>query len=153
MRISDWSSDVCSSDLAARYKDEPWVGGYDLVNEPNWSFATPGKGHGCDETENKAIWDLQRRITAAIRAVDQRHMVIVEGNCWGNNYRGLPPAWDDNLVLSFHKYWNRNDEASIADIVKLRASYGRPVWLGESGENRSEEHTSELQSLMRISSA
>src|SRR3546814_9288625 len=64
--------------LAARYKDEPWVGGYDLVNEPNWSFATPGKGHGCDETENKAIWDLQRRITAAIRAVDQRHMVIVE---------------------------------------------------------------------------
>src|SRR3546814_7247769 len=30
--------------LAARYKDEPWVGGYDLVNEPNWSFATPGKG-------------------------------------------------------------------------------------------------------------
>src|SRR3546814_6031844 len=126
MRISDWSSDVCSSDLAARYKDEPWVGGYDLVNEPNWSFATPGKGHGCDETENKAIWDLQRRITAAIRAVDQRHMVIVEGNCWGNNYRGLPPAWDDNLVLSFHKYWNRN---------------------------RSEEQTSELQSLMRISYA
>src|SRR3546814_14391123 len=62
-------------------------------------------------------------------------MVIVEGNCWGNNYRGLPPAWDDNLVLSFHKYWNHNDEASIADIVKLRASYGRPVWLGESGEN------------------
>jgi aryl-phospho-beta-D-glucosidase BglC (GH1 family) len=121
--------------LAARYKDEPWVGGYDLINEPNWSFATPGKGNGCDETENKAVWGLQQRITAAIRAVDKRHIVIVEGNCWGNNYKGLPPAWDANMVLSFHKYWNRNDAASIADIVKLRESYDRPIWLGESGEN------------------
>ncbi|WP_077146022.1 cellulase family glycosylhydrolase [Sphingopyxis sp. KK2] len=121
--------------LAARYKDEPWIGGYDLINEPNWSFATPGKGNGCDETENRAVWDLQQRITAAIRGVDKRHIVIVEGNCWGNNYKGLPPAWDANMVLSFHKYWNRNDAASIADIVKLRTSYGRPVWLGESGEN------------------
>ena len=121
--------------LAARYKDEPWIGGYDLINEPNWSFATPGKGNGCDETENKAVWSLQQRITAAIRAVDTRHIVIIEGNCWGNNYRGLPPAWDANMVLSFHKYWNRNDEASIAEIKALRTSYNRPIWLGESGEN------------------
>lgn len=121
--------------LAARYKDEPWIGGYDLINEPNWSFATPGKGNGCDETESKAVWALQQRITKAIRGVDTKHMIIVEGNCWGNNYKGVPPAWDANMVLSFHKYWNRNDAASVADIVKLRASYGRPVWLGESGEN------------------
>ncbi|MGN6690135.1 MAG: cellulase family glycosylhydrolase [Sphingopyxis sp.] len=121
--------------LAARYKDEPWIGAYDMINEPNWSFATPGKGNGCDETENKGVWDLQERITAAIREVDKRHIVIIEGNCWGNNYKGLPPAWDANMAISFHKYWNRNDEASIADITKLRASYGRPVWLGESGEN------------------
>ncbi|WOF44928.1 cellulase family glycosylhydrolase [Sphingopyxis indica] len=121
--------------LAARYKDEPWIGGYDLINEPNWSFATPGKGNGCNETENKPVWALQRRITAAIRAVDANHMLIVEGNCWGNNYKGLPPAWDANMALSFHKYWNRNDAASIAGIVALRESYGRPIWLGESGEN------------------
>jgi hypothetical protein len=121
--------------LAARYRDEPWIGGYDLINEPNWSFATPGKGNGCDETESKAVWDLQQRITVSIRGVDAKHMIIVEGNCWGNNYKGLPPAWDANMVLSFHKYWNRNDAGSVADIVKLRTSYGRPVWLGESGEN------------------
>ncbi|SBV32487.1 Endoglucanase [uncultured Sphingopyxis sp.] len=123
------------SKLAARYKDEPWIGAYDLINEPNWSFATPGKGNGCDETENKAVWELQQRITKAIRAVDKRHIVIVEGNCWGNNYKGLPPAWDANLVFSFHKYWNRNDEASIAEIEALRTRANRPIWLGESGEN------------------
>lgn len=121
--------------LAARYKDEPWIGAYDMINEPNWSFATPGKGNGCDETENSTVWDLQQRITKAIREVDSKHIVIIEGNCWGNNYKGLPPAWDANMAISFHKYWNRNDAASIADIVKLRASYRRPVWLGESGEN------------------
>lgn len=121
--------------LAARYKDEPWIGAYDLINEPNWSFATPGKGNGCDETENKTVWSLQQRITAAIRKVDKRHIVIIEGNCWGNNYKGLPAAWDANMVLSFHKYWNRNDEASIAGIKALRTSYNRPIWLGESGEN------------------
>jgi len=121
--------------LAARYKDEPWIGGYDLINEPNWSFATPGKGNGCDETENTAVWSLQQRITAAIRKVDKQHIVIIEGNCWGNNYKGLPPVWDANMVLSFHKYWNRNDEASIAEIKATRARTNRPIWLGESGEN------------------
>lgn len=123
------------SKLAARYKDEPWIGAYDLINEPNWSFASPGKGNGCDETENTMVWSLQQRITAAIRKVDKKHIVIIEGNCWGNNYKGLPPAWDANIVLSFHKYWNRNDAASIAEIKALRTSYNRPIWLGESGEN------------------
>lgn len=121
--------------LAARYKDEPWIGGYDLINEPNWSFATPGKGNGCDEEKNTLVRGLQQRITAAIRIVDQKHIVIAEGNCWGNNYKGIMPPWDANMVLSFHKYWNRNDAASIAGIVKLRERYQRPVWLGESGEN------------------
>lgn len=121
--------------LAARYKDEPWIGAYDLINEPNWSFVTPGKGNGCDETENKAVWALQQRITKAIRDVDPKHIVIIEGNCWGNNYKGLPPAWDANMVLSFHKYWNRNDAASIAEIKALRTRTNRPIWLGESGEN------------------
>jgi endoglucanase len=45
------------------------------------------------------------------------------------------PDWDGKLVLSFHKYWNRNDNASIDGILKLREATGRPIWLGESGEN------------------
>lgn len=121
--------------LAARYREEPWIGAYDLINEPNWSFATPGKGNGCDEEQNTLVRSLQQRITAAIRTVDKKHIVIAEGNCWGNNYKGIMPPWDDNMVLSFHKYWNRNDAASIAEIVKLRDAHKVPVWLGESGEN------------------
>lgn len=121
--------------LAERYADEPAIGAYDLINEPNWDFEGPGGGHGCEETTNAPLRSLMVEITAAIREVDERHMIVAEGNCWGNNYRGVMPAWDDNLVLSFHKYWNANDAASIADIVRLRDEHDVPVWLGESGEN------------------
>jgi len=38
-------------------------------------------------------------------------------------------------VLSFHKYWNFNDDQSIAHILKYRDQYNIPVWLGETGEN------------------
>ena len=119
--------------LAARYVKDPWIGGYDLINEPNWSFATPG--NGCDEKINGPVRDLQMRITKAIREVDDKHLVIVEGNCWGNNYAGVLPRWDDNMALSFHKYWNVNTPDSIAAILKLRDDNAMPVWLGESGEN------------------
>ncbi|MEJ2816778.1 cellulase family glycosylhydrolase [Caulobacter sp. CCG-8] len=126
--------------LAARYKDEPAIGAYDLLNEPNWDFDGqygPGGGgdHGCKDEKQTALWDYYKELTAAVREIDKRHMIILEGNCWGNNYKGLPAVWDDNMALSFHKYWNVNDEASIATVLKLREDTGLPLWLGESGEN------------------
>ncbi|WP_029914587.1 cellulase family glycosylhydrolase [Caulobacter sp. UNC358MFTsu5.1] len=126
--------------LAARYKDEPAIGAYDLLNEPNWDFDGqygPGGGgdHGCKDEKQTALWDYYKELTAAVREIDKRHMIILEGNCWGNNYKGLPAVWDNNMALSFHKYWNVNDEASIATVLKLREDTGLPLWLGESGEN------------------
>jgi hypothetical protein len=122
-------------EIARRYANNPWVGGYDILNEPNWDFDGPGGGHGCEDKNNRPITALYKRVTAAIREHDRNHLIVIEGNCWGNNYRGITPDWDDKLVLSFHKYWNKNDAASIAGIMKLRAETGRPIWLGESGEN------------------
>jgi hypothetical protein len=123
------------AEIARRYADNLWVGGYDILNEPNWDFDGPGGGHGCNDKNNRPITALYKRITAAIRQHDRNHLIVIEGNCWGNNYAGITPDWDDKLVLSFHKYWNRNDEQSIAGILALRRATGRPIWLGESGEN------------------
>ena len=39
------------------------------------------------------------------------------------------------MVLSFHKYWNYNDQKSIEHIINFRDQYNIPVWLGETGEN------------------
>ncbi|MBO9547535.1 cellulase family glycosylhydrolase, partial [Caulobacter sp.] len=91
--------------------------------------------HGCKEEGNAPLKQLYSDIAAAIRQVDKRHMLIIEGNCWGNNYAGLLPFADGNTTLSFHKYWNNNDEAAIAPYLKLRETYNMPLWLGESGEN------------------
>lgn len=123
--------------LAARYHDETWIGGYDLVNEPNWSFEHPGNknDHGCDDTVNAPLKSLYQRITRAIRSVDTNHILFIEGNCFANNHAGLMPPWDDNLVVSFHKYWDKNDVASIQKYLDLRKRYRVPLWLGESGEN------------------
>lgn len=123
--------------LAEHYRDERWIGGYDLLNEPNWSFEHPlnKKDHGTRDTVNAPLRRLLVRITKAIRAVDTNHLIFIEGNGWANNYHGLMPPWDDNMAVSFHKYWNANDVASIRQFLDLRDAYDVPLWLGESGEN------------------
>ncbi|MFL9841965.1 cellulase family glycosylhydrolase [Sphingomonas sp. ST-64] len=121
--------------LAERYAEEPGIAGYDIVNEPNWDFDGPKQGHGCSSKVNAPLWTFYREAIAAIRSVDRNHMVIIEGNCWGNNYEGLDAPLDPNMALSFHKYWNRNDKASIAGSLALRDRLGLPLWLGETGEN------------------
>lgn len=122
--------------LAERYANEPWIGGYDILNEPNFGFTDPVKDkNGLAEKDNGPLKKLLVDITAAIRSVDKKHIIIIEGNGWGNNYNGLLPAWDDNMVLSFHKYWNNNDLESIKKIIHTRDEFKMPVWLGETGEN------------------
>jgi endoglucanase len=86
-------------------------------------------------------------ITAAIREVDQQHIVIIEGNCWGNNYKGVFPLWDNNTVISFHKYWNYNDAGSIKGMLDTRAQQNAPIWLGESGENSNTWYTDAISLL------
>jgi endoglucanase len=112
--------------LAERYADEPWIGGYDLINETNWTFP---------EGNNSQMRELYGRITDAIRAVDQNHIIFIEGNSFANDFSGLTPPWDDNMVYSFHKYWNYNTKGSIQWVLDLRETYEIPIWLGETGEN------------------
>lgn len=122
--------------LADRYKNESNIAGYDIINEPNWGFDDPANDkNGLNEKNNAPLRKLMVDITTAIREVDKKHIIIIEGNGWGNNYNGILPAWDKNMVLSFHKYWNYNDQKSIERIIKTRDQYNIPVWLGETGEN------------------
>ena len=123
--------------LAERYANEPAIGGYDLLNEPNWTFEGKDK-NGKNDISNQPIWDLYQALTKAIREVDTNHMIIIEGNGWGNNYNGFPGPWDDNMVMSFHKYWNPNTQEAIARFLALREKHGLPIWLGESGENNNQ---------------
>lgn len=134
--------------LAERYKDKEWIAGYDLINEPNYPF-TGKNPNGTDEMSNAPLWRLQKDISDAIRQVDKNHIIILEGNGWGNNYNGLPKLWDDNLVLSFHKYWTTNAPESIQNIIDMRQKLDVPVWLGETGENSNVWFTELNQLLLK----
>ena len=110
--------------LAQRYADEPWIGGYDLINETNWNLQG-----------NLMLKSLYQDITSAIRLVDSTHIIFIEGNWFANDFNGLTPPWDDNMVYSFHKYWNHNNQSSISWMLDIRNRYNVPVWCGEAGEN------------------
>jgi hypothetical protein len=123
------------TELAKRYAKEEWIGGYDLINETNFGFTDASDKNGCNEKQNVELKTLLTDITKAIRAVDQKHMIFIEGNCWANNYNGMFPLWDNNIAVSFHKYWNYNTKEAIQGFLKIRDEQNVPLWLGETGEN------------------
>src|SRR3546814_5787301 len=138
MRISDWSSDVCSSDL-----DEGVVLRTDrLILRPHilgdfedsfdmWSDPTTTEFIGGHPSTREECWSRFLR------------------------YVGMWP------ILGFG-YWaimERDTQTFVGEIgcAEFKRDIVPPISLPESGwaitRRRSEEHTSELQSLMRISYA
>jgi len=113
--------------LAGKYKDEEWIGGYDLINETNYKLEG-----------NKALKDLFVSITSAIRSIDKKHIIFIEGNQFANDYNGLTPPWDKNMAYSFHKYWNPTTVETIQKYLDIRDQFNVPFWMGESGENNNE---------------
>jgi endoglucanase len=113
--------------LAQRYSDDDWIGGYDLINETNWNM-----------DGNTELKELYLEITAEIRKYDGNHIIFIEGNQFANDFTGLTPPWDNNMVYSFHKYWNPNTQESIQKYIDLRDQFNVPLWLGESGENNNQ---------------
>src|SRR3546814_4558715 len=116
MRISDWSSDVCSSDLAPTHK----------LTQP-WKF-TVFTGEGliklADELKKQYKKSVSKDDYSKKKGESIREKVLQSGAviaiCLSES--GKIPKWEEL--------------AAVASAVQ-----------------RSEEHTSELQSLMRISYA
>src|SRR3546814_8768538 len=118
MRISDWSSDVCSSDLFRFLAfEEPASSG-----QIQRILAIPGK-----LTEKREVDFLSRPEIDAVLAAPDR-------TCWLGRR--------DHMLLLFAIQTGLR----LSEIASLDRS---AITLG-TGAHRSEEHTSELQSLMRI---
>ena len=113
--------------LAERYANEQWIGGYDLINETNYKMEA-----------NEPLKKIFMAITKEIRKVDKNHIIFIEGNKFANDHTGLTPPWDNNMVYSFHKYWNATTIETIQKFIDLREKFNVPLWMGESGENNNE---------------
>lgn len=126
--------------ISQRYTDDDRIAFYDLINEPN------------NVPQNQWIRDIHERIINAIRANGDTHLIMIEGNGWGNNYNGILPANfsnPTNLIYSAHRYWiseeddmqrdaDPNQINRILNLVDFRSRVNVPVWVGETGENTSD---------------
>ncbi len=110
--------------FAQRYANEPLVAGYDVMNEPVQKM-----------NKNDLLLKLYKEVTAEIRSVDTKHIIFIEGNWYATNFENMTPPWDNNMVYSFHKYWNSTHPASIGWITKIMNEHNVPLWCGEFGEN------------------
>src|SRR3546814_4178285 len=118
MRISDWSSDVCSSDLRQ---------GGRLLALP---VATPTAREHAQHLDTPGAFEPPRRFGIGLSRLDELQQATIElGDLPRVTVRGLDLRLD----------------AAVAAIAAPTCA--------DDIQRRSEEHTSELQSLMRISYA
>lgn len=118
--------------IAAHYKNETTVLGYDLLNEPIATYY--------DASEfNPYLEPTYKQITKAIRTVDKNHIIILGGAQWDSNFKPFGPPFDSKLIYQFHKYWTKTTgNEVIQDYLDFRNKYNVPIYCGETGENTDE---------------
>jgi endoglucanase len=126
--------------LAARYRDETTVAGYDLLNEPIPHFFDTAYF-------NPKLEPLYKRIVKGVRQVDRNHVLFLGGAQWDTNFKVFGPPFDPKLAYTFHKYWMDVKQDAVQEYVDFRDRYDVPVWLGESGEN-TDEWVASFRSLL-----
>jgi endoglucanase len=143
--------------LAARYKNDPRVAMYDLINEPHKMNSENGLSD-----DNRELNALYSRLITTIRANGDNHLILLEGNGYGNEYTSLTPdklriSNRSNLVYNAHRYWCPNNPATadpnpnqinlIHNLRAFRDQWQVPVWVGETGENSNEWFAGAVQEL------
>lgn len=109
--------------IAARYRDHAEVAGYDLLNEP--LPPTPD-----------ALVSLYQKIIDAIREVDTRHLIFVEGANFAKDFSMFSAPPDANMVYTFHQYTTAVDTraSEVEQWKTLAEAQDVPLWCGEFGQ-------------------
>jgi endoglucanase len=120
--------------IAARYKDEPTIAGYEICNEP----VAP---------DGETVQAFYEEVAAKIRRADRKHIIFAEGNRWGSDFRGMKP-FGRNVAFACHIYTRSDFEptpyphaeanpATIAAEYRRFVTFGRrhnvPMWCSEFG--------------------
>ena len=152
-------------EFARRYAGRSVIAGYDLLNEP-CSNNSLGDYPWNIYTNYKSNWErmnsLYRSTVAAIRKLDSRHILFLEGDSYAQQFSGLDAPFDPNLVYSSHNYtvpgfgpgqypgeihprsasasgpqtWDRDRQLRNfldADGTRFTQQHNVPLWVGEFG--------------------
>ena len=119
--------------IADRYKDEPVVLGYDLLNEP----VAP---HFPNREElNAKLEPLYKRAVEAIRTVDRNHVILLGGAQWNGNFEPFTDwTFDDKIMYTCHRYGGEPTKEAIQKIIDFRDRVNLPMYMGEIGHNTAE---------------
>ncbi|MFA6379476.1 MAG: cellulase family glycosylhydrolase, partial [Candidatus Omnitrophota bacterium] len=115
--------------IATHYKDNPWVCGYDLLNEPTGATTTTD------------LWNMYDRLYDAIRIIDPDHMIVMEAVWdWATLPKPVDMSWS-NVAYQFHYYlWNFDEDIQahmafidqkVAEAQIQQPLYQVPVMIGE----------------------
>ncbi|GAA5064216.1 hypothetical protein HNP84_006885 [Thermocatellispora tengchongensis] len=125
--------------IADRYRDNPAVAGYNPVNEPG-------------DPTGEAIGPFYERLERAIRAVDPRHVLFLDGNRYASDFSAFGEPLP-NTVYAAHDYalpgiaaggeypgvtrGEYFDRSVVEQTFLRRTEYmrrtGTPIWIGEFG--------------------
>jgi hypothetical protein len=125
--------------IAERYKNQPWVAGYDLINEPA-------------EPTGEKLFPYYKRLRDAIRKIDTNHILFLEGDNYAVDFDKFTEVWD-NVVYTNHdyaipgfihggdypgntgnKYFDKDTlEKMFLERSQFMNNHHVPIWVGEFG--------------------
>ena len=119
--------------IAAYYRDEPVILGYELMNEPIAPYFENM------EELNARLEPLYKRAVAAIRTVDTNHLILLGGAQWNGNFEPFTDStFDDKIFYTCHRYGGEATCEAIASLIDFRDRTGLPMYMGEIGHNSHE---------------
>jgi len=114
-------------ELAAHYRNEPAILGYDLLNEPISPYSDVAY-------LNPRLEPLYRDIVTAIRRVDPNHAVLLGGAQWDTNFAVFDKPFDNNAIYTYHKFWINPSRDGLQEYLNFSNRWHVPILIGETGE-------------------
>jgi endoglucanase len=125
--------------IADHYRDNPWVAGYNPINEPG-------------DPSGKVVGPFYDRLVKAVRAADPRHVLFLDGNTYSTDMSIFREVYE-NTVFVCHDYalagfahgggypgytlgrWcDRQElEKTFEERSTFQRETGTPLWVGEFG--------------------
>jgi endoglucanase len=118
-------------ELANRYRDDPTILGYDLLNEPISPYNDM-------DYLNPRLEPLYREIVVAVRTVDKNHVVLLAGAQWSISFAAFSRPFDDNAVYTYHKFWAKPTRDAVQSYLDFSNRWKVPLLIGETGEYNDE---------------
>ncbi len=114
-------------EFARRYKGDPTILGFELLNEPISTY------HDEDRL-NPLLEPFYKQTVAAIRAIDPQRVIILSGAQWDQNLKIFGPPFAPNLMYTYHQFWSSTRRDAIEDYIHFSIKNNTPLFLGEAGE-------------------